>query len=499
MQLLDARKLRHGETLRADVCIVGSGPAGITLALELADSGLEVLLLESGGLSVASDVQDLNAGRQLGINTWSLHDWRLRVFGGTSGHWTGLCRPLSPEDFTVREWVPGSGWPIDFDTLRPYYERAHATCELGEFDYDAKRMSERLGLPLLTDDDSVLEHRFYRLSPPTRFGTRYREPLEHAGALRIYLNGTLAEIVLQDDLNSVARLRCGTLQSGAFSVEAERYVLALGGLENPRLLLASSAQLEDGVANSSGLVGRYFMEHPHYLRSATIAWQSSIEHDFFRSRYGLLCELEGSASIGLLGALGLRSEVRASEGLLNLTLGLLVGDTLALTDTGSIGAGTTAALLGYARNSAPVARVSCRCEQAPQQESRLTLSKQLDALGVPRIELDWRVSERDERSIYRALQLVGNELGRLGLGRLWTPHADGAIDWKISPAGHHMGTTRMGDDAASSVVDANLRCHDHDNLYIAGASVFVTGGDANPTLTLVALAHRLADHLRGEP
>ena len=498
MQLFDALDVSDRSTLRADLCIVGGGPAGITLAMALADSGLEVIVLESGGLRVGSTTQALNSGRQIGIDTWKLEDWRLRALGGTSGHWSGFCRPLGPEDFTARNWVSGSGWPIDFDTLRPYYERAHVTCEVGDFDYDAKRMSEKLELPLLTDDDSVIEHRFYRLSPPTRFGTRYKDALEQADGLRVYLNGTLVELELERDLNRVARLRCATLEGGGFSIEAERYVLALGGLENPRLLLSSSSQLAAGIANTSGLVGRRFMEHPHYLRSATIAWQGSPDLDFFRSRYGLLTELEGSDKIGLLGAIGLRPEVRASEGLHNLTMGLIVNDTPKTTDTQDVSVADASALLGRASDAVHVARVSCRCEQAPNPDSRLRLSQERDALGVPRIELDWRVSEHDERSVYRALSLLGCELGRLGLGRIWIPSEHGAIDWKISPGGHHMGTTRMGDDPERSVVDANLRCHDHENLYIAGASVFVTGGDANPTLTLVALAHRLADHLRGD-
>ena len=496
MRLLDARKLRQGETLRADLCIVGSGPAGMTLAMELAEAGLDIVLLESGNVDLPPEIQDLNRGRQVGINTWQLHEWRLRSLGGTSRHWTGFCRPLSPEDFSARDWVQGSGWPIDYDTMRPFYQRAHQTLELGEFDYDAKRMSEQLGTPLFTDDDSLIEPRFYRLSAPIRFGSRYRATLEESAALRVYLYATLVEIVLENDLNAVARLRCATLEGREFAVEAERYVLALGGLENARMLLASSAQLDSGVANSSGRVGCCFMEHPHYLRSATIVWNHKPDLDFYRPRYGQLTELEGNSHIGVLGAFGLRSEVRAREQLLNVTCALLVDDEVGDTNTRDIGAEAVGALLGNARKTVSVTRVSCRSEQVPDEASRLTLGEERDALGVPRIELDWRVTERDKRSVYRALQLIGSELGRLDLGRIWVPHVEGAISWKISPAGHHMGTTRLGADSSLSVVDADLRCHDHENLYIAGASVFATAGDANPTLTLVALSHRLADHLR---
>jgi len=218
--LLDARELREGAVVSADVCIAGSGPAGITLATELVDSGLDVVLLESGGFSFDDDAQALNDGAMTGIQTWTPREMRVRAFGGTSGHWQGFCRPLGREDFERRDWVEGSGWPIDYDTLEPFYIRAQATCQVGAFDYDARRMSERIDVPLLTDDESVLEHNFYRISPPTRFGTHFRSAIEDAGNVRAYVYATLLDIRLSRDLASVERFDCSTLDGKRFSVEA---------------------------------------------------------------------------------------------------------------------------------------------------------------------------------------------------------------------------------------------------------------------------------------
>jgi choline dehydrogenase-like flavoprotein len=493
--LLDARDLKTGAVLNADVCIAGTGPAGMTLATQLLDSGLDVIVLESGGFDFDADYQALNAGRTVGIKSLKPLDWRVRQFGGTSAHWEGFCRPLDRGDFTQRDWIPGSGWPIDYDTLEPYYVRAQQTLEVGALDYDAKHMSERVGIPLLTDDDRVIDHRFYRLSPPTRFGPRYRKAIEEAEDVNAYLHATLIDIVLNDKLGSVERFDCSTLEGNRFSVEADRFVIALGGLDNPRLLLASNKQVEGGIANGSGKVGRAFIEHPHYYKAAATVWPQGTDLRWFNARTVTLDDEDG-ARVGVLGTIGLRPEVRAAEGLLNMSLGLAVSK-IAEEKTGEISPVHASSLLGQPGKDGAIVRITCRTEQSPYEESTVTLDDDRDALGVPKLILNWQVRDDDKRALRRGLEIVGSELGRLGLGRLWTPRKGDRFDWNTQPGGHHMGATRMGSDPKTSVVDANLRCHDVKNLYVAGSSVFVTVGDANPTLTLVALAHRLSDHLRG--
>jgi choline dehydrogenase-like flavoprotein len=493
--LLDARTLKTGAVLSADVCIAGSGPAGMTLATQLIGSGLSVILLESGGLDFDNDNQALNDGETTGIKSLKPIDWRVRVFGGTSAHWEGFCRPLGAEEFTHRDWIPGSGWPIDYDTLEPYYVRAQDTLQVGALDYDAKRLSERIGIPLLSTDDRVIEHRFYRLSPPTRFGMRFKDTVEDADDLTAYLHATLVDVVLDKKLGSVERFDCSTLGGKRFSVEAGRFVIALGGLENPRILLASNKQLDTGVGNASGKVGRTFIEHPHYYRSAAVVWPSSTDLRWFSGRTVTLDDEDG-ARLGVLGTIGLRPEVRAAEGLLNMSLGLVNGK-IDVEKTGAISPVNASALLGQHGKDGQIMRITCRTEQSPYEESTVTLSGDRDSLGVRKLNVHWAVRDDDKRALRRALEIVGSELGRLGLGRLWTPRKGDSFDWNTQPGGHHMGTTRMGNDPKTSVLDPNLRCHDVKNLYVAGSSVFVTCGDANPTLTIVALAHRLADHLRG--
>lgn len=493
--LIDARELADGTTVSADLCIIGAGAAGITIARALRGSGLSIALIESGGFEFEGGTQALYRGSMVGIDTWDMEAMRLRYFGGTTNHWAGWCMPLLEEDFEERPWIPYSGWPINLDELRPYYERAQRRVELGDFIYDAVSVANAEGLPLVESSSGRLETHLLQLSPPTRFGTRYRQELVNDADVDVYVHANVVNIALEPSEDSLSHLDCATLSGVSFTLEAGRYVLACGGLENARLLLASNRQLSEGVANGSGAVGRYFMEHPHYLGSAAWVLQGTPDLSFYRTpRSSAIL----NAPMGrLLGLLALSRAARAAEGLPHFTLSIGSFDALS-EDTGPIEPRDIQALVVEPGRTTQMTRLGIRAEQVPDPDSRVRLGSTTDDLGIPQIELDWRITRDDDFAIRRGVELVGAEVAAAGLGRIWTPtDEDGAIQWRASPGGHHMGTTRMSANPSEGVVNADCRTHEVDNLYIAGSSLFTTGGAANPTLTIVALAERLADHLVG--
>ncbi len=522
--LIDARQIEAGAQLEGDLCVVGAGAAGIAIALRFVGTGHRVLLVESGGLEIDGATQALYEGTSVGREYYDLDVCRLRFFGGTTNHWEGRCRPLDPLDFEVRPWVPHSGWPISRASLDPYYAAAHELCQLGPYSY-APEFWFLPGESALAFDPARVGTGMWQFSPPTRFGEVYREPLAKAADVRVVLNANLVEIETGEDGAEVRALRLATLEGKRFAVRARAYVLACGGLENPRLLLAANRQVNVGLGNQHGNVGRYFMEHAH-LPGARLLATAPARIEFYsyehrRPRHG---------DTLVMGCLNVSPELQARAGLLNCDCNF-VNDNIGrsgyaalrrvwdaaeharmpahlLADLGmALGDfdDTFAGLLGrfglreYRPDHASFEMWST-VEQAPDPDSRVTLGERTDALGLPEIRLDWRLSEADKRSLQVVHRTIAEEFGRTGLGRL---QVDEWLDadlttWTSRMIGgnHHMGTTRMTDDPRTGVVDRDCRVHGMANLFVAGSSVFPTGGSANPTLTIVALALRLADHLQ---
>jgi choline dehydrogenase-like flavoprotein len=262
----DARKLTDGQVVTADLCIVGGGPAGITIAKELADSSLDVCLLESGGPEEDEEIQTLAQGESTGRDYYPLDETRFRVLGGASGRWAGWCRPLEPIDLEPRPWVPNSGWPIAWSDLEPFLRRATRLCQLEHEDFDPSHWDTdipRLYGPEFVGDGVVPSVR--QGSPPTKFGVAYRDELKRAGNLAIYLYATAVELESDPTAQQVTGVRVACLNGPRFRVEARAYVLAAGAMETARLLLASRAVRPAGLGNDRDLVGRYFMEHPHVV------------------------------------------------------------------------------------------------------------------------------------------------------------------------------------------------------------------------------------------
>ena len=515
----DFRTNDDKSVFETDICVIGAGAAGITLGLELAGSPLKVLILESGGLEPDVETQSLYEGSVTGEPYPELDTARLRFFGGTTGHWGGHCCPFDPIDFEVRSWVPYSGWPVTRADLEPFYERAQPVCELGPYEYRPEAWRE--GAPdLIQFQPDKLVDRVWQSSPPTRFGERYREELKRSKNVEVLLHANVVDIVLNDAAKVVQAIQIKSLDGKSGSVRAKRVVVACGGIENPRLLLAANRVMNTGIGNANDLVGRFFLEHPHALIGFGVPLAPISRFD----PYSTFMEVTIPAGKAVIQAKpGLSPELQRSEKLLNTCVGLGVGydrsdGYLAFRhiakkiSNGELPDDLGAAMMRVARDIGGMAGglyhklnhtdflwFDATAEQAPNPDSRVTLDDTFDALGMRKLKLDWRLSEIDKRTARYTCRAVGEELARLNLARVrldpWLLADD--TNWvDIGARYHHMGTTRMNDDPKQGVVDRNCRVHGVGNLYVAGSSVFPTSGYANPTLTIVAMTIRLADHLR---
>ena len=258
----DARRLDNGSVIAGDLCIVGAGAAGISVALQFIGTGMRVLLLEGGGFDYEPAMQELYRGEVVGLPYFPLQAARLHYFGGTTGHWAGFCSTLDPIDFVVRDWVPYSGWPILRADLDPYYRRALPILQLGPDEWSAEAWHRRdATLVPFAFDPNVAWTKMWQFSPPARFGTLYRGPVVSAPDVHLYTHATVVEVEANESASTVTGLRVRTLEGKEHHVRASRYVLACSTIQNARLLLASNRQVSSGLGNGNDLVGRFFMEH----------------------------------------------------------------------------------------------------------------------------------------------------------------------------------------------------------------------------------------------
>lgn len=477
---IDFRSLPSDVEIETDLCIIGAGVAGISIAQEFLGTGIRVCLIESGGLEAESETQSLYAGEVTGFSHTPLEDSRMRFFGGSSNCWKGRCAPFEKEDFEPRSWVPHSGWPISRSDLDPYYARAQTICQLGPPVYD-NTLWQRLRLVRPALDEDRLRPYFWQLSPPVRFGDYYREPLRTAQNVRTFFHANVVDIETNHTTHEVTAISLRGLNGITSKVRAAHYVLATGGIENARLLLASNSVDQAGLGNRYDRVGRFFMEHPYSICGMAISRDSPLLSSYSKRLGDVLLDVGLATSVktqereGVLGAVAVFDPDQNVDRLFK----------------------RRGPLPSAPEGSVRLALVS-QSEQAPDPESRVTLAAERDALGLKRSCLSWNLSSLDKRSISVMVEQIGIEFARTGLGRVqladWLIETDAF--WGIVDGNHHMGTTRMGENPRLSVVDGNCQIHGINNLSVAGSSVFVTSGVANPTLTIVALALRLADRLK---
>lgn len=511
---IDSRKLNTNKIVEADICIIGAGAAGITLALEFINKSFRVCLLESGGFDYDSETDDLSQGILVGKN-YDLVNTRARIFGGTTGLWGGHCVPIRPINFETRDWIPYSGWPISRNTLDPYYQRAHKVHKIGEYNYDTIAIAKSFGLEIFPFDSKKVESTVSRYNA-MNFGMEYKNTIGRSSNIDTYLYANVTSINILTDADYIRDVSVKTLGGNNFSVRAKCFVLATGGIENARLLLLSNKVQKNGLGNEHDLVGRFFMEHLWYPSGVILpAKQGSLLEIYsseraYGSTYGIRCHIALPENIlrqykipayrseigtqrtppeSVVSARILRDNFKYLEFPEDLSQHVLN----IISDPGAIIERLTSKkelLLSY--------RLLNYVEQIPNPNSRIGLSDQKDKLGLNKVTLDWRMSTLDIVGIRTAQKLIAAELGRTNFGRLRMElPEDEKVMLKVSGGCHHIGTTRMHNNPKNGVVDANCRIHGLKNIFIAGSSVFPTAGYANPTLTIVALAIRLADHLKG--
>ena len=512
----DARTLENGALLEGDLCIVGAGASGITIAHELNNSNLKVLLLEGGGFEYDQQRQELYRGDIIGKPYYPLEAAAVHFFGGTTNHWAGQCSPYEPIDFEKRDWVPHSGWPIARLDLDPFYARAQKVVDLGPYKYDVAdwKLGDADRVPLLPDSRLVWT-KMWQFSPPTRFGRKYRSEIVNSPNVHLFTHANVVEVEVNEGLTTVQSVRVRGFDGKEVRARAKRFVLACHTIQNARLLLASNRQARTGLGNGDDLVGRYFMEHFEMPAGELVLANPQTT----KTKIYALDVMRGTPR----GELALTPGAQKENRILNGTVSIEPGDpadqrksTFQFIDSAMLTAirkweeggkkgphPVALALSGRAPTSPGSPRfyhLTTRQEQAPNPDSRVTLSTEKDALGMPRARLNWQMTDLDKRSMRTFYEVLAREMGRTGTGRVqmrdWLLSDDRTWPSFISGGWHHMGTTRMSADPKQGVVDANCRVHGLANLYIGGAAVYATAGAANPTLTLVALSLRLADHLK---
>lgn len=453
-----------------DVCIVGAGPAGITLALELARKNKRVALCEAGGFAWSDDSQSCYKGNVVGDPYFDLKAARLRYFGGTSGHWAGHCHNLDEIDFLQKPRIsPLAYWPIEKKDLEPFYPGACSMVEIKPWTPN-KLLSAQHGVQEI----------FFGKSPPTQFGEKYRKTIVDSKNITLFLNANLVDVKALGGKVSSCRFR--SYANKTMDVSAKTYVFAMGGIENSRQLLWLNQKNSGKLYDPALPVGRYWMEHPHFTLGSAL-----VDLEIPDIRYFSLTP-KRQMELGILNS-GMRFEPMLDSGTKRL-----VRDLACVAPA----AGEWALELA-GRKLICGARFRSAWEQEPRFGNRVALSATKDRFGVPAPTLYWRKGDLDRRTVKQSsLQfnqwLMARKFGRLRLDS-WVTGRDPYPTNDELAGYHHMGGTRMADSPAHGVVDRNCRVFGSQNLYVAGSSVFPTSGHANPTVTIVQLSLRLANHL----
>ncbi|GFM30027.1 FAD-dependent oxidoreductase [Novosphingobium sp. PY1] len=529
--LVDLAKNPEAADRQFDVCVIGAGAAGVTIARELMRAGHQVCLAESGGMDFEEKTQALYKGENIGHEYYDLEESRLRFFGGTVSIWGGRCALLDEIDFAKRAWVPHSGWPISRDDVMPYYRQAQDIFEIGPFEWDdAYRLC---GIPDQGFSPETLATDLWRFDEATeRFAQGRARDLIDAPNLTILLHANVVNLQASANGAEIEHVEVRTLGGQSARLKAKHYVLACGAIENVRLMLASDDVCAGGIGNGRDQLGRFFMEHP----TGRIG---KVETDRPFDLWAAYQKRFMKSGPPLAPVLRLADGLQEAEGAMNSIVtfklqrppekGVALGNKLYGTIKHSLNPDRTGRKLDHIyrglrawfhrvvreRVEAAMANTGMtglymivRGEQAPNPDSRIVLSQTRNALGERQADLNWQLDPLDKHTARVFARVFGEELERMGRGSV-TPSewiSEAGNDWPVDPtvgnhpiAGyHHMGGTRMSDDPASGVVDAHCKVHGVANLHLAGSSVFATAGWANPTFTLVALALRLAERLDGQ-
>lgn len=505
-----------------DLCVVGTGAAGLTIATEMLGTPLNVVLVESGGLDFEPPTQALYDTEISGLPHPGSTQGRFRVCGGSTTRWGGQALPLMPFDFERREWVAHSGWPISFDELKPYYERACRFLSVDRLNFDTDLFAYlRTQSPPF--DREQLWYHFSKWSPKPNLREHYLPDIQRSKNITVLLHANLTKIDLEEGRNRVGSIHLRSLKGHKATLCARKFVLCLGGIETARLMLASNQQVPSGIGNEYDLVGRFFQDHPSafvgWLDPSNLAKAQQVFNVFHKGglKYSVRCtatptwQFHHKTLNVSMGATFVQNDSSLED----------VKDIYVALRNGRVAADLPRKFLRRMRHPASVLlpayhyflrgrtfspgarmRIGLTSEQEPNPESRILLSEATDALGMPRANVRWRLTDLTQHTMRQFARTLCDELRRAGLGEIvlepWV--REDSSEWvnHIADQYHHIGTTRMHDSPKQGVVDRNCQVHSVSNLFIGSSAVFPTSGHSNPTLTIIALCLRLADRLRNE-
>jgi choline dehydrogenase-like flavoprotein len=461
-----------------DFCIIGAGPAGITLALRLASNGSRVVLLEGGGHEYSRNSQSLYTCPSTGLEVYA-EETRLRYLGGTSNHWAGRCRPFERSDFAVAPPVHLPGWPIAFSEM----ERNLAAA------MDIVDLPPHSGFMAInaTLDGADFEADRFLLSPPTRFAQKYARQLNETEGLDVFINCNCVDLEFDSKSGRISTIVVSDYALHRERVSAKNFILATGALENARQLLNSESLAAGGIVRKDGYVGRCFMEHLNVNLGTFILkeGQATDSRQYFTTDAFVMEHSSGKGNV----TASLVAEVK-SYGRMAAIKGFF--------ENLICEAGVEQKIEFIAKFDCPGDGVlGTLIEQFPNPDSRISMLDERDALGMKKINIHWELTPADRNTVKSIGLEVAKCFADTGLGFVKLDECVYNVDvpLKVNPHAHHMGTTRMASSPEFGVVDENCKVFGVENLYVAGSSVFATGGACNPTMPLLQLALRLADHL----
>jgi choline dehydrogenase-like flavoprotein len=552
--IVDACKAGLPDRIGFDLVIVGAGAAGITVALALAETRITIALVEAGGDRFSAKEQEFYAADHIIPETHSpAHLYRHRRLGGSTAIWGGRCIPFDPIDFEVREWMAHARWPISHEDVVGYLPAAMQLAEAGLPEFDASRALPGESAPMVdgVPADEIILGRIERFSKPTHFGRAYRGRLARNPRLTVFTHAPVTQILVQHESGQARGVR---IDAGGRTVElaARRVVVAAGGIETARLLLASNESRPLGLGNERDLVGRFYQCHLegqigtlHFLAPAqSVRLDYALSHDaIYCRRYiwlapkaqrehrlaGLVLRpghpniVDPAHRHPVLSAIYLmknfivpeyarrmaafehpvRAKYPSSCGyygahLRNITFGAtrLAGFAVDWMRRRTLAERKLPSVV--LRDASGTYPADVSAEQEPNYDSRVLLGKSRDSLGMRRVAIDWRATDADYERLAAGLRTISQLFAASDSVRYELEGIDTeGLRAAITPVGgHHIGTARMAESPETGVCNCNGEVFGVSGLFIAGAAAFPTSSSANPTLTLIALAFRLADYLR---
>lgn len=523
--IIDALSFDGSKEFHADICIIGAGVAGIVLANELISSGNKIILLESGNEAFEQGLQDLYQSEDIPEYFPDTTQSRLRMLGGSSNHWENSTERFDPIDFKKRNWVENSGWPIEYSEVEKHYLKAEDYCGVHADGYNLADWEKKLSFKDLCENSDAIDSAIVKVAlPPTRFFDKYGGNLNQSGSVKVIKNANLTDLDFNTESQRVTQVTFKSNIAIAHHVTASIFILCMGGIENARMLLIFNEKYSNKLGNRYDNVGRYFMEHPVIRAAQFYPYENTLpdlyagvyydqrlvkgrlklkektqyKHQTNNLRLRLVRSSKRVLSDGISSMHILSDEI--GEGRVPDGFGAHIVNVLADIDliADSVIRKTTDNILNSSADDYGGYQVLAMIEQSPDYNNRITLGKARDRFNLKRTNIEWSVTESDKNMAWASLRLLATDSGLHQYGRVRLLRERESRIWgsQLGFSQHHMGATRMSHSEKEGVVDGQAKVYGTKNLYIGGSSVFPTGGHVPPTLTIVAMAIKMANDLK---